>query len=111
MNPGEIADFGNVAEVEIDMEHAPVGTVLVKHELKADGAPFVNGESIDVTDAIAEGFGDDGLEFLERTESILDFLERSHESAVAVTTKMRAETAELKKARAERRKPPTEGRD
>ena len=35
---------------------------------------------------------------------ILDFLVRSHESAVAVTTKMRAETAASRKAKAKRRK-------
>jgi len=40
---------------------------------------------------------------------ILDFLVRSHESAVAVTTKMRAETAASRKARAKRRK--REGED
>jgi DNA-binding MarR family transcriptional regulator len=34
---------------------------------------------------------------------ILDFLVRSHESAVAVTTKMRAETAASRKAKAKRR--------
>jgi DNA-binding MarR family transcriptional regulator len=42
---------------------------------------------------------------------ILDFLERSHESAVAVTTKMRGETAELKKEAAKRRKPRIDRRD
>jgi DNA-binding MarR family transcriptional regulator len=42
---------------------------------------------------------------------ILDFLERSHQSAVAVTTRMRAETAALKKARAKPRKPRSDGRD
>jgi DNA-binding MarR family transcriptional regulator len=36
---------------------------------------------------------------------ILDFLERSHESAVAVTTKMRAESAASKQANAKRPKP------
>jgi DNA-binding MarR family transcriptional regulator len=36
---------------------------------------------------------------------ILDFLVRSHESAVAVTTKMRAETAASRKAKAKRRQP------
>ena len=40
---------------------------------------------------------------------ILDFLVRSHESAVAVTTKMRAETAASRKAKAKRRK--REGED
>src|SRR5271155_5127502 len=35
---------------------------------------------------------------------ILDFLERSHESAVAVTTKMRAETAASRKTKAKRQK-------
>jgi DNA-binding MarR family transcriptional regulator len=40
---------------------------------------------------------------------ILDFLVRSHESAVAVTTKMRAETTASRKAKAKRRK--REGED
>jgi DNA-binding MarR family transcriptional regulator len=40
---------------------------------------------------------------------ILDFLVRSHESAVAVTTKMRAETAASRKAKPKRRK--REGED
>jgi DNA-binding MarR family transcriptional regulator len=41
---------------------------------------------------------------------ILDFLERSHQSAVAVTTTLRAETAASRKPRAERRRPRVDSR-
>ena len=53
--------------------------------------------------AILSGYDDQQLAL------ILDFLVRSHESAVAVTTKMRAETAASRKAKAKRRK--REGED
>ena len=53
--------------------------------------------------AILSGYDDQQLAL------ILDFLVRSHESAVVVTTKMRAETAASRKAKAKRRK--REGED